>query len=152
MGRRIRCQEIGSVSAAASRVLPTFVKWKLMVVEKFVSPSGSVNSVDPFTPNECVYHCGSSIRCVQSNIILLTQAFRKKFVIPDFQPFTAHIDELYESARSLSGGQVRSSRSWVSTLLFHCTVGPIQHQLTWLHLPSLRTKYQVILKNLQTKN
>ncbi|KAA8588362.1 hypothetical protein FQN60_001556 [Etheostoma spectabile] len=41
-----------------------------------------------------------------SNIVLLTQAFRKKFVIPDFQSFTSHIDELYESAKKLSGGQV----------------------------------------------
>ncbi|XP_023278871.1 glutaminase kidney isoform, mitochondrial-like isoform X1 [Seriola lalandi dorsalis] len=45
-------------------------------------------------------------RCVQSNIVLLTQAFRKKFVIPDFQSFTSHIDELYENAKNLSGGQV----------------------------------------------
>ncbi|XP_061548876.1 glutaminase kidney isoform, mitochondrial isoform X2 [Phycodurus eques] len=45
-------------------------------------------------------------KCVQSNIVLLTQAFRKKFVIPDFQSFTSHIDELYESAKSLSEGQV----------------------------------------------
>uniref|UniRef100_A0A4W6BNF6 glutaminase n=1 Tax=Lates calcarifer TaxID=8187 RepID=A0A4W6BNF6_LATCA len=45
-------------------------------------------------------------KCVQSNIVLLTQAFRKKFVIPDFQSFTSHIDELYESAKNLSGGQV----------------------------------------------
>ncbi|TNN03642.1 hypothetical protein fugu_000671 [Takifugu bimaculatus] len=45
-------------------------------------------------------------KCVQSNIILLTQAFRKKFVIPDFQAFTSHIDELYENSKSLSGGQV----------------------------------------------
>uniref|UniRef100_A0A7N9APB2 glutaminase n=1 Tax=Mastacembelus armatus TaxID=205130 RepID=A0A7N9APB2_9TELE len=45
-------------------------------------------------------------KCVQSNIVLLTQAFRKKFVIPDFQPFCAHVDDLYENAKSLSGGQV----------------------------------------------
>ncbi|KAJ8253093.1 hypothetical protein GJAV_G00209030 [Gymnothorax javanicus] len=45
-------------------------------------------------------------KCVQSNIVLLTQAFRRKFVIPDFQTFCSHIDELYESARKLSGGQV----------------------------------------------
>ncbi|KAM3607391.1 uncharacterized protein V6R79_006924 [Siganus canaliculatus] len=45
-------------------------------------------------------------KCVQSNIVLLTQAFRKKFVIPDFQSFTSHIDELYDSAGKLSGGQV----------------------------------------------
>ncbi|KAL2081119.1 hypothetical protein ACEWY4_022972 [Coilia grayii] len=45
-------------------------------------------------------------KCVQSNIVLLTQAFRKKFVIPDFQSFSSHIDELYESAKDLNGGQV----------------------------------------------
>uniref|UniRef100_A0A8C9S9E5 glutaminase n=1 Tax=Scleropages formosus TaxID=113540 RepID=A0A8C9S9E5_SCLFO len=45
-------------------------------------------------------------KCVQSNIVLLTQAFRKKFVIPDFQSFASHVDELYESAKKLSGGQV----------------------------------------------
>uniref|UniRef100_A0A8C2E187 glutaminase n=1 Tax=Cyprinus carpio TaxID=7962 RepID=A0A8C2E187_CYPCA len=45
-------------------------------------------------------------KCVQSNIVLLTQAFRKKFVIPDFKSFTSHIDQIYESAKSLSGGQV----------------------------------------------
>jgi len=43
---------------------------------------------------------------VQSNIVLLTQAFRKKFVIPDFPAFAGHIDELYESAKKLDEGQV----------------------------------------------
>uniref|UniRef100_A0A8C5D7H4 glutaminase n=1 Tax=Gouania willdenowi TaxID=441366 RepID=A0A8C5D7H4_GOUWI len=47
-----------------------------------------------------------STGCVQSNIVLLTQAFRKKFVIPDFQPFCAHLDELYENAKNMPGGQV----------------------------------------------
>ncbi|KAJ4923989.1 hypothetical protein JOQ06_000231, partial [Pogonophryne albipinna] len=45
-------------------------------------------------------------KCVQSNIVLLTQAFRKKFVIPDFQSFCAHIDELYDKAKNMPGGQV----------------------------------------------
>ncbi|KAM4626378.1 glutaminase kidney isoform, mitochondrial isoform 2-T2 [Discoglossus pictus] len=45
-------------------------------------------------------------KCVQSNIVLLTQAFRRKFVIPDFMSFTSHIDELYESSKKLSGGKV----------------------------------------------
>ncbi|KAK7938814.1 hypothetical protein WMY93_002140 [Mugilogobius chulae] len=45
-------------------------------------------------------------KCVQSNIVLLTQAFRKKFVIPDFHSFSTHIDELYDSAGKLTGGQV----------------------------------------------
>ncbi|XP_067266586.1 glutaminase kidney isoform, mitochondrial isoform X3 [Chanodichthys erythropterus] len=45
-------------------------------------------------------------KCVQSNIVLLTQAFRKKFVIPDFQTFASNIDTLYEKGRKLSGGLV----------------------------------------------
>lgn len=49
------------------------------------------------------------LRCVQSNIVLLTQAFRRKFVIPDFMSFTSNIDKLYEKAKNLSGGQVRNS-------------------------------------------
>lgn len=47
------------------------------------------------------------VRCVQSNIVLLTQAFRKKFVIPDFPAFASHIDGLYDSAKKLDEGQVR---------------------------------------------
>ncbi|XP_043931125.1 glutaminase kidney isoform, mitochondrial isoform X3 [Protopterus annectens] len=45
-------------------------------------------------------------KCVQSNIVLLTQAFRRKFVIPDFLSFNSHLDEMYESAKILSGGKV----------------------------------------------
>lgn len=57
----------------------------------------------PVVLHLCLLSC---LRCVQSNIVLLTQAFRKKFVIPDFQSFSAHIDELYENAKNMSGGQV----------------------------------------------
>ncbi|KAJ8255460.1 hypothetical protein COCON_G00193240 [Conger conger] len=69
-------------------------------------------------------------KCVQSNIVLLTQAFRKKFVIPDFQPFCSHIDELYESAKKLSGGQVGGNSAlacpglWAVSL---CTVDGQRH-------------------------
>ncbi|KAM6977606.1 glutaminase kidney isoform, mitochondrial [Aplochiton taeniatus] len=45
-------------------------------------------------------------KCVSNNIILLTQAFRRKFVIPDFEKFTRHIDDLYYSAQRQEGGQV----------------------------------------------
>ncbi|GCB72672.1 glutaminase a isoform X1 [Scyliorhinus torazame] len=45
-------------------------------------------------------------KCVGSNIVLLTQAFRRKFVIPDFEIFASHIDGLYESAKKMSGGKV----------------------------------------------
>uniref|UniRef100_A0A8C5GKE6 glutaminase n=1 Tax=Gouania willdenowi TaxID=441366 RepID=A0A8C5GKE6_GOUWI len=74
-------------------------------------------------------------KCVQSNIVLLTQAFRKKFVIPDFQSFSSHIDELYESAKNLTEGQVAdyipqlakfSSDLWGVSL---CTVDGQRHSV-----------------------
>ncbi|XP_017708841.1 PREDICTED: glutaminase liver isoform, mitochondrial isoform X1 [Rhinopithecus bieti] len=45
-------------------------------------------------------------KCVSSNIVLLTQAFRKKFVIPDFKEFTGHVDRIFEDAKELTGGKV----------------------------------------------
>ncbi|XP_044278102.1 glutaminase liver isoform, mitochondrial [Varanus komodoensis] len=45
-------------------------------------------------------------RCVSSNIVLLTQAFRKKFVIPDFQEFTTHIEQIFEHTKGLQEGKV----------------------------------------------
>lgn len=47
-------------------------------------------------------------RCVSSNIVLLTQAFRKKFVIPDFEEFTGHVDRIFEDAKEPTGGKVRA--------------------------------------------
>lgn len=45
---------------------------------------------------------------MSSNIVLLTQAFRKKFVIPDFEEFTDHVDRIFEDAKELTGGKVRA--------------------------------------------
>ncbi|XP_006093686.1 glutaminase liver isoform, mitochondrial isoform X3 [Myotis lucifugus] len=45
-------------------------------------------------------------KCVSSNIVLLTQAFRKKFVIPDFEEFTGHVDRIFEDAGEFTGGKV----------------------------------------------
>ncbi|XP_028929665.1 glutaminase liver isoform, mitochondrial isoform X1 [Ornithorhynchus anatinus] len=45
-------------------------------------------------------------KCVSSNIVLLTQAFRKRFVIPDFEEFTNHVDRIFEDTRGHTGGQV----------------------------------------------
>ncbi|XP_072349825.1 glutaminase kidney isoform, mitochondrial-like isoform X2 [Scyliorhinus torazame] len=41
-----------------------------------------------------------------SNVVLLTQAFRKKFVIPDFEVFSSHINRLYDNARKSTSGKV----------------------------------------------
>lgn len=82
-----------------------------------------------FIPNFCgsrVGHSGSlhlssslthsclESRCVSSNIVLLTQAFRKKFVIPDFEEFTGHVDRIFEDTKELAGGKVRAGelREW----------------------------------------
>uniref|UniRef100_A0A8C4NCX5 glutaminase n=1 Tax=Eptatretus burgeri TaxID=7764 RepID=A0A8C4NCX5_EPTBU len=45
-------------------------------------------------------------KCVAGSIVLLTQAFRRKFVIPDFQNFTAQIDSIHENAKGLTWGKV----------------------------------------------
>uniref|UniRef100_A0A4X2MAY3 glutaminase n=1 Tax=Vombatus ursinus TaxID=29139 RepID=A0A4X2MAY3_VOMUR len=45
-------------------------------------------------------------KCVSSNIVLLTQAFRKKFVIPDFEEFTDHVDRIFEETKERTEGKV----------------------------------------------
>ncbi|XP_044144282.1 glutaminase liver isoform, mitochondrial [Bufo gargarizans] len=45
-------------------------------------------------------------RCVQSNIVLLTQVMCKKLVIPDFEKFTLQIKRLYETTRGIKEGEV----------------------------------------------
>ncbi|KAJ8259350.1 hypothetical protein COCON_G00183620 [Conger conger] len=45
-------------------------------------------------------------KCVGSNIVLLTQAFRKKFIIPDFEPFVSTIDQIYNTTQKHEEGQV----------------------------------------------
>ncbi|XP_061760580.1 glutaminase kidney isoform, mitochondrial-like [Nerophis ophidion] len=45
-------------------------------------------------------------RCVGNNIMLLTKAFRKMFIIPDFDVFTQKINEMCENAQQQDGGQV----------------------------------------------
>ncbi|KAM5289266.1 LOW QUALITY PROTEIN: glutaminase liver isoform, mitochondrial [Ctenodactylus gundi] len=66
------------------------------------SSSGGLLDRDLFQP---LMSCLGS-RCVSSNIVLLTQAFRKKFVIPDFEEFTGHVDRIFEDAKELTGGKV----------------------------------------------
>uniref|UniRef100_A0A8D3E269 glutaminase n=1 Tax=Scophthalmus maximus TaxID=52904 RepID=A0A8D3E269_SCOMX len=45
-------------------------------------------------------------RCVANNIMLLTKAFKKKFIIPNFDEFTQQINRMYDSAQQQEGGQV----------------------------------------------
>lgn len=45
-------------------------------------------------------------RCMGNNIMLLTKAFKKKFIIPDFQEFVQQINKIYDGAQQQEGGQV----------------------------------------------
>ncbi|XP_076022840.1 glutaminase kidney isoform, mitochondrial-like [Genypterus blacodes] len=45
-------------------------------------------------------------KCVGNNIMLLTKAFKRKFVIPDFEVFANQINQMYDSAQHQEAGQV----------------------------------------------
>ncbi|TNN78671.1 Glutaminase kidney isoform, mitochondrial [Liparis tanakae] len=45
-------------------------------------------------------------RCVGGNIVLLIQAFRKKFIIPEFDVFAQKINEIYDTVRTQRNGKV----------------------------------------------
>ncbi|XP_072305277.1 glutaminase liver isoform, mitochondrial-like isoform X2 [Eucyclogobius newberryi] len=45
-------------------------------------------------------------RCVGNIILLLTKAFKKKFIIPEFEEFTLEIDRMFDRAQQQEGGQV----------------------------------------------
>lgn len=57
-------------------------------------------------------------RCVGNNIMLLTKAFRKKFIIPDFEKFVHQIDTMYDSAHQQEGGQVSARPTRVLILAY----------------------------------
>lgn len=45
-------------------------------------------------------------RCVCGNIVLLIQAFRKKFIIPEFDVFARKINSIYEAVQNNNEGKV----------------------------------------------
>ncbi|XP_072237853.1 glutaminase 2b [Leuresthes tenuis] len=45
-------------------------------------------------------------KCVGGNIVLLIQAFRKKFIIPEFDVFVQKIDEIYKTVQNQKDGKV----------------------------------------------
>ncbi|XP_062387451.1 glutaminase kidney isoform, mitochondrial [Sardina pilchardus] len=80
-------------------------------------------------------------KCVGSNIVLLTKAFRKKFIIPEFETFISHINEIYYSAQHQEGGQVAdyipqlaklNPKSWGVSL---CTVDGQRHSVGDTRVP-----------------
>ncbi|KAE8626536.1 hypothetical protein XENTR_v10006658 [Xenopus tropicalis] len=74
-------------------------------------------------------------KCVQSNIVFLTQIVCKKLAIPDFEQFTLHVNRLYENASALDKGEVAnyipqlaksSPERWGVSL---CTVDGQRHSI-----------------------
>ncbi|XP_047438387.1 glutaminase 2b [Mugil cephalus] len=45
-------------------------------------------------------------RCVGGNVVLLIQAFRKKFIIPEFDVFARKINKIYKTVENQSDGKV----------------------------------------------
>lgn len=58
----------------------------------------------------------SSCRCVGNNVMLLTNAFKGRFIIPNFTDFTQQIDKMYDSAYQQQAGQVSPPHTHTHTL------------------------------------
>uniref|UniRef100_A0A8C2I3X9 glutaminase n=1 Tax=Cyprinus carpio TaxID=7962 RepID=A0A8C2I3X9_CYPCA len=80
-------------------------------------------------------------KCVGSNIVLLTQAFQRKFIIPEFEAFTSLINHLYYNTQAQKGGKVAnyipqlakfSPDLWGVSL---CTVDGQRHAIGDTNLP-----------------
>ncbi|XP_075953111.1 glutaminase 2b [Anarhichas minor] len=80
-------------------------------------------------------------RCVGGNIVLLIQAFRKKFIIPEFDVFAQKINKIYNRVQSQSDGRVAdyipqlakfSPELWGVSL---CTVDGQRHSVGDTKLP-----------------
>lgn len=54
-----------------------------------------------------------SFRCVGGNMVLLIRAFRKKFVIPEFDVFAQKINEIYNVVQNSSDGKVTQCKNQV---------------------------------------
>uniref|UniRef100_G1Q1U5 glutaminase n=1 Tax=Myotis lucifugus TaxID=59463 RepID=G1Q1U5_MYOLU len=102
-------------------------------------------------------------KCVQNNIVLLMQAFRRKSVIPDFMSFTSHMDELYESAKKQSGGKVADYSPQLTKFspdlwgVSVCTVDGQRHSIGDTKVPfCLQScvkplKYAIVVNDLETE-
>ncbi|KAI4903246.1 hypothetical protein NFI96_022055, partial [Prochilodus magdalenae] len=101
---------------------------------------------------------------VGSNIVLLTQAFQRRFIIPDFMTFTSNIDQLYYNAQTMQEGKVAdyipqlakfSPDLWGVSL---CTVDGQRHSVGDTQVPfCLQScvkplEYALAINELGTKN
>ena len=52
------------------------------------------------------------------NIVLISRALRHQFIIPEFESFTSHIDDFFETAKSITEGKVKTTySSWGRSVL-----------------------------------
>lgn len=64
------------------------------------------------TKNKCIYIVTklqmfpTLYRCASGNIVLLSLAFRRKFIIPEFEAFMAVINHIYYTSKQQQDGQV----------------------------------------------
>ena len=65
------------------------------------------------------------------NIVLMAKAFRRQFILPEFDDFCQHIDELYWNAKPLTTGAVSTAHTYLSP----CT----RLQYTHTHLEYVHT-------------
>ncbi len=47
------------------------------------------------------------------NIVLVSRALRHQFIIPDFEGFTAYIDQFYDNVKDVDEGKVRGFLDFV---------------------------------------
>ncbi|KAG1973685.1 glutaminase liver isoform, mitochondrial [Pimephales promelas] len=80
-------------------------------------------------------------KCVGSNIVLLTQAFQRKFIIPDFEAFTSLINHLYYNVQAQQGGKVANYIPQLAKFSPHlwgvslCTVDGQRHAVGDTNVP-----------------
>ena len=81
-----------------------FLAFKILLFFFFVLSVAYLSVFQPSSWRQLNYV--SSCRCVGNNIILLIKAFRKKFIIPNFDEFTQRVNKMYDRAQLQEGGQV----------------------------------------------
>nr|DBA32888.1 TPA: hypothetical protein GDO54_000640 [Pyxicephalus adspersus] len=96
-------------------------------------------------------------KCVQSNIVFLTQIICKKLVIPDFEQFTLHINRLYENASTIQEGEINFNGNFkFQKLLTTCSSLHQRHSVGDTNIPlCLQScvkplKYAIALNDLGT--
>lgn len=104
-------QQLVSAGHSASEKTQESGGWIYIHESNTVQP-GMASDADPEWPS-CKW---SLSRCVGGNIVLLIQAFRRKFIIPEFDVFAKKINKIYDAVENSGDGKVSvcpSSPRWV---------------------------------------